>query len=154
MEHIAVEPYSDHLVEEIKPLIQMHYDEIALHKEHVLLDPDWDRYAAIDSTGNLLIVTARNEKMQLVGYAVFFITPHIHYKSTMIASNDILYLHPAYRKGRVGIRLLKDSETACRYRGVNKILWHVKFAKDFRNILYRLGYCDEDAIVGKILKDK
>jgi hypothetical protein len=33
-------------------------------------------------------------------------------------------------------------------------LWHIKFAKDFRHILYRLGYCDEDAIVGKILRDK
>jgi GNAT superfamily N-acetyltransferase len=154
MEHIAVEPYSDQLVEEIKPLIQMHYDEIALHKEVIPLDPDWDRYAAIDSTGNLLIVTARTNEQELIGYAVFFITPHIHYKSTIVAHNDILYLHPEYRRGRTGIRLLKDSETACRHLGVDKILWHIKFAKDFRHILYRFGYCDEDAIVGKILREK
>jgi GNAT superfamily N-acetyltransferase len=154
MEYIAVEPLSEQLIEEFKSLIELHYQEIALHKDSVPLDPDWDRYAAIDATDNLMIVTARNEKQELIGYSVFFITPHIHYKSTIVASNDILYLHPDYRKGRVGIRLLKDSETACRHRGVNKILWHIKFAKDFRNILYRLGYLDEDAIVGKILRDK
>jgi GNAT superfamily N-acetyltransferase len=151
METIAVEQYSDGLIEEIKPLIQLHYDEIALNKEFIPLDPDWDTYAAIAAQGRLLIVTARNEQHELIGYAVFFINQHVHYKSTRMASNDILYLLPEYRRGSTGIRLLKDSETACRARGVDKMLWHIKFAKDFRNILYRMGYVDEDAIVGKII---
>jgi len=153
MDTIAVEPYSDQLVSEIEPLIQLHYDEIALNKEYIPLDPDWDAYKKLADSGNLLIVAARRDG-NLVGYAVFFLMQHIHYKSTKIANNDILYLHPDYRQGRLGIRLIKDSETACRFRGVNKILWHIKFAKDFRTIFYRLGYADEDAIVGKILRNK
>ena len=154
METITVEQYSDGLVEEIKPLIQLHYDEIALNKEHVPLDPDWDTYAALAAAGRLLIVTARNEQNELIGYTVFFINNHIHYKSTKVANNDLLYLHPDYRRGRLGLRLIKDSETACGHRGVDKIMWHIKFAQDFRSILYRLGYADEDAIVGKIIRKR
>ncbi len=150
---IAVEQYSAELIAEIQPLIQLHYDEIALNKEHIPLDPDWDAYQFLADSNRMLIVAAREDGV-LVGYAVFFITQHIHYKSTKVANNDILYLHPDYRYGKKGIRLIKDSETACRHRGVDKILWHIKFAKDFRNIFYRLGYIDEDAIVGKMLRTK
>lgn len=154
METIAVEQYSDDLVEEIKPLIEQHYEEIALNKELIPLDPNWDQYAALAAAGKLLIVCARNEQNELIGYTVFFVNYHIHYQSTLVANNDLIWLHPDYRRGRLGIRLLKDSETACKHRGVDKIVWHIKFARDFRNILYRLGYADEDAIVGKIIRKR
>jgi hypothetical protein len=35
--------------------------------------------------------------------------------------------------------------------GANKITWHVKYSNDFRPILHRMGYADEDSIVGKML---
>ena len=73
--------------------------------------------------------------------------------TTVSASNDVIYLAPEYRQGMAGVRLMKLAETALKQRGVTKVLWHIKFAKDFRKILYRMGYVDEDAIVGKILKD-
>jgi hypothetical protein len=149
---IAVEPYSDGLVEEMLDLIKQHYDEITLNKDVVKLDPDWDRYAELAANDRLLALSVRNDQNKLIGYSWFFIGHHIHYKSLKMASNDVLFLTPEARKGRTGIRLIKDSETACRARGVDKIIWHIKFAKDFRNILYRLGYADEDALVGKILR--
>lgn len=149
---IAVESHSDELIDELKPLIKRHYDEIALNKEDVPLDPDWDQYKALGDAGRMLVVCVRNENSELIGYSVFFLAHHIHYKQTLVANNDVLYLAPEHRNSKVGLRLIKDSETACRARGVNKIIWHVKFAHDFRDILYRLGYADEDAIVGKILR--
>jgi hypothetical protein len=51
-----------------------------------------------------------------------------------------------------GIKLIKASEQELNKINVTKVVWHIKFHKDFRNILYRMGYKDEDAIVGKILK--
>jgi hypothetical protein len=152
MVNFAVEQYSEQLVEDIKPLLDEHYKEVALHKESIPLDPDWSRYKMLADKGLLFVVTARDDN-KLVGYSVFFITQHMHYNSTKMASNDVLYLSPEYRKGMAGIRLIKISEIELKKLGVTKVLWHIKFHKDFRNILYRMGYLDEDAIVGKILKD-
>lgn len=142
----------DNVLVDMQELITHHYDEIALHKEAIPLDPDWVRYKALADSKVLFITTVRDDN-KLIGYAWFFITNHIHYKSTTVAANDVLYLHPDYRKGMTGIKLIKFSESELTKLGVTKAVWHIKFHKDFRNILYRMGYEDEDAIVGKILKD-
>jgi hypothetical protein len=139
--------------DELHSLLRLHYEEIALDRDHIPLDPDWERYEALCDRGNLFVATARNEEQQLIGYSIFFVLNHLHYKSTLVASNDVLYLHPDYRKGTTGIKLIKISESELKRMGVTKICWHIKFHKDFRNILYRMGYKDEDAIVGKVLKD-
>ena len=148
----GIEQYSEELVEAIKPLLERHYQEVALHKEHIPLAPDWARYKKLADANALLIVGARDNG-QLVGYCVFFVSTMVHYMTTVSASNDVIYLAPEYRQGMAGVRLMKLAETALKQRGVTKVLWHIKFAKDFRKILYRMGYVDEDAIVGKILKD-
>ena len=146
-----VEKFSE-VKPEMEDLIKMHYDEVALHKEYIPLDPDWDRYSLMEKNGALFIATARNDG-DLKGYSWFFISNHIHYKSTKVAANDVLFLHPDYRKGTTGVKLIKFSEEELKKLDVNKIVWHIKFHKDFRNILYRMGYADEDAIVGKIIKE-
>jgi GNAT superfamily N-acetyltransferase len=138
--------------EDIKELIKLHYEEIAVNKDVIPLDPDWDRYKALDDSGLIMTVTARDEG-KLIGYAIFFVTSHLHYKSTVYANNDLLYLHPDYRKGLVGVRLITISEGFLKQRGVTKIMWHIKFNKDFSRLLHHLGYVDEDIIVGKIIKD-
>jgi hypothetical protein len=146
-----VETY-EQVVSDIQELIKLHYEEIALNKQDIPLDPDWKRYKMLSDNNMLFVITARDNGT-LVGYSVFFITQHMHYNSTKMASNDVLYLLPEYRKGMTGIKLIKASELELNKINVTKVLWHIKFHKDFRNILYRMGYKDEDAIVGKILKD-
>lgn len=138
------------VADEIEDLLRMHYEEVALHKEAIPLDPDWPRYVSLEEVGQLAVYTARDDG-RLVGYSVFFLYQHIHYKQTRIASNDVLFLHPDYRKGTCGIKLIKHSEQQLKSLGVNKVTWHIKFNKDFRPILHRMGYCDEEVIVGKIL---
>ena len=78
----GVERYSQ-VNEDIKELIKLHYDEIAVNKEDIPLDPDWDRYKLLDDKGLIMIITARDEG-RLVGYSIFFISNHLHYKSTEI----------------------------------------------------------------------
>jgi GNAT superfamily N-acetyltransferase len=137
---------------EIKGLISLHYEEIALNKEVIPLDPDWDRYKTLIANKLAYLITARDDG-KLIGYSIFFVTNHLHYKSTLYANNDLLYLHPNYRKGMIGPRLIQYSEQFLKALGVSKILWHVKFNKDFTRILHHMGYVDEDIIVGKIIKD-
>ena len=138
--------------QDIEYLLKLHYDEIALNKDVIPLDPDWDKYKKLFDLNQLAIFTVRDEG-KLVGYSIFFVTSHLHYKSTIYANNDLLYLHPNYRKGSLGIKLLKSSEIYLKQKGVAKIMWHIKFNKDFRVLLHRMGYIDEDIIVGKIIKD-
>ena len=142
----------DDVKQDIISLIKLHYDEIALDKEHIPLDPDWEKYKQLYDAKRLLIITARDDS-KLVGYSIFFVSNHPHYKSSVYANNDLLFLHPDYRKGSLGIKLIKVSEKILKEIGVVKILWHIKFNKDFRVLLHRMGYIDEDVILGKIVKD-
>ena len=147
-----VEPLSDKLIAEVQPLIELHYEELTLHKQVIKLDPDWNRYKSLADQKMITIITAR-DKGVLIGYSLFFVSPHIHYKNNIMANNDVLYLHPDYRQGRTGLKLIRKCEQVLQEQQVDKIVWHVKYAKDFRQILYRLGYEDEDALVGKIIRN-
>lgn len=147
-----VEPLSDKLIAEVQPLIELHYEELTLHKQVIKLDPDWNRYKSLADQNMITIITAR-DKGVLIGYSLFFVSPHIHYKNNIMANNDVLFLHPDYRQGRTGLKLLRKCEQVLQEQQVDKIVWHVKYAKDFRQILYRLGYEDEDALVGKIIRN-
>jgi hypothetical protein len=131
-------------------LLTEHYNELTLNKEVITLNPDWDRYFELESKNKFHCFTARNDG-ELVGYSAFFVDTHIHYRDLLVATNDVLFLREDLRLGTTGIKLLKFSEQQLRLLNVNKITWHVKFAKDFRPILHRMGYTDEDTIVGKIL---
>ena len=151
MVRYSIDLFNDALIAELGPLIEQHYEELTLHKETIKLDPDWDRYKKLAENNQAVFIGVR-DNFKLVGYSLFFIAPHIHYKENIMANNDVLYLLPEYRKGLTGIRLIKFCEQHLQSLGVDKIIWHIKFAKDFRNILYRMGYIDEDALVGKIIR--
>jgi hypothetical protein len=132
--------------------LEIHYDELALHKDTIPLNPDYDRYLSLESKNQLKIYTLRTDEHILIGYAVFFISPMIHYKSTICATNDLLYISKEYRQGMTGIKFIKYCETKLHEHGVHKITWHIKESNNFIPILKRMGYITEDIIVGKVLK--
>ena len=142
----------DSIKDQIQVLIKRHYAELTLDKDVMKLAPDWDRYNELNSLGKLSIVAAYDGE-KIVGYSVFFLNEHIHYKNNIIANNDVLFLAPEYRLGMTGIKLIKYSEMILQQLGVSKVIWHVKMAKDFRKLLHRMGYQDEDIIVGRALKE-
>jgi hypothetical protein len=142
----------DSIKDKIQVLIKRHYAELTLDKDVMKLAPDWDRYNQLNTDGKLSIVCAYDGD-KIVGYSVFFLNEHIHYKNNIIANNDVLFLAPEYRLGMTGIKLIKYSEMILQQLGVSKVIWHVKMAKDFRKLLHRMGYQDEDIIVGRALKE-
>lgn len=135
---------------ELESLLDKHYEELTLNKELVKLKPMWSSYKELEDKKQFYLFTAREENT-LIGYSAFFLKPHIHYEDLIVATNDVLYLKKEYRFGTTGIKLLKYSEQKVKELGANKITWHVKHSNDFRPILHRMGYADEDVIVGKIL---
>ena len=136
--------------EELKSLLDKHYEELTLDKDVVKLDPIWSLYGELEEKNQFFLFTARDEDV-LVGYSAFFMKQHIHYKDLIVATNDVIFLKKEYRLGITGIKLLKYSEQKVKELGAKKITWHVKYSNDFRPILHRMGYSDEDVIVGKIL---
>ena len=136
---------------EMEPMLEDHYQELTLHKDKIKLAPDWELYDKMEKTGNFYLLTAReSDSNELLGYSAWFVNPHIHYKETIVAANDVLFLRKDQRTGMTGIKLIKYSEQEMR-RYAHKITWHVKGEPDFRPILHRMGYSDEDVIVGKML---
>ena len=147
--NLQVELLGD-IMEEVQILLLQHYEELTLNKHKVKLKPIWSRYLALEEQGKFITVTARIDD-ELVGYSGFFLNQHIHYEDLRVASNDVLFLRKDLRQGMTGIRLIKYSEGTMRDFGANKITWHVKYSNDIRPILHRMGYADEDVIVGKLL---
>lgn len=59
----------------------------------------------------------------LAGYAVATVLPDMHHNRT-IANHDGIFIHPAYRRPRLGLRLMVALEAECRARGAVAIAWH------------------------------
>jgi len=143
-----------HQVEsDIKPLLEKHWEEIALNKDRIKLNPDWEAYDKLEREGKLSIFTARDAGT-LVGYFVVISATHIHYKDHVFASNDIIYLSPEYRKGFVGIRLIKFAEKCLREDGVSVFLINMKEHRPFSKVVERLGFNLTETIYSKFLGDK
>ena len=138
------------IIEDIKPLIVRHWREIALHQDEVPLDPDYAKYKKLEAAGALCIVSCRRDAA-LVGYSIFFLNRHIHYKGCFMASNDVLFLDAPERKGTAGLKLIRESERILEGLGVKRVIWHIKPKHDFSPILRRFGYEQEEIIMGKLL---
>lgn len=139
--------------QEVMPLLLRHWDEIALNKAAVPLNPDWETYEKLEAMGMLHVTTARFEG-EIVGYASYLISPNLHYRTMLVADGDIFYLAKEHRRGSAGIRLLRQAEAHimafCEASGrgydcvyiINKEKAH--FMKDGRSIvgpvLNRLGF--------------
>lgn len=116
-----VESFTERL-EEFRPLFPLHWEELALNKDKVPLDPQYDVYVAREARGELLFVTLR-ELGTPVGYFIGFIAPGLHYRTCLTCTMDIFYVHPAKRGGRGGVKLFKFVEKELRRRGVDR--WFV-----------------------------
>ena len=144
--------FLDSVVEEAKGLLESHWDEIALNKDKIKINPDWDTYYALQEQGKLDIFTARDEGV-LVGYFVVFVSPHIHYKDHLFAKNDLLYLAPSHRKGFTGVKLIKFAEKMLKEDGVSVLVVNTKNHKPFHKLMKFLGFTSEDTEYTKYIGD-
>ena len=134
----AQEKY-DEVIDEIKPLLEAHYAEIAKHKD-IPLSPDWALYKTLESIGALKIFTCRSEHLDnsLIGYGIYFVKHHIHYSTCLVAQQDILFIRKDYR-GK-GMRFIGWCDDQLRAMGVQMTIQHVKATHNFGPMLERMGY--------------
>ena len=140
------------VVDDIKPLIKSHWDEIALNQDRIKLNPDWDAYQNFEDQDRLRIFTAR-DKGELVGYFVVIIGVNIHYKDHLFASNDIIYLSPNHRKGFTGIRLIKFAEKCLREDGISVLTINTKVHQPFDKLMDFLKFNKIERVYSKYVGD-
>lgn len=137
------------VIQEMLPLFEKHYIEIA-HFKDIPLDPDFETYMKMEDAGILRVYTARNEQGVLIGYAVYFLKHNLHYKSSLQALQDIIFIDPAHRG--VGAKLIIWCDRELKKEGVQLVCQHIKVATPHTIALFkRLGYEEIDVILGKRL---
>ena len=124
---------------ELPVIFYEHWKEIALDKKVIPLDPDWNRYATMDSQGYLHMMTVRDDGI-LIGYYLAIVMSHLHYKSSMTAWSDIFYLHPDYRFGWTGYKLFVHTESMLKKLGVQKSYVMTKAHLPINMLMKRLKY--------------
>ena len=132
---------------EILPMLAAHQAEVGKFRDLSPIDPDLGRYQAAEEAGKLLAILARQDGIT-VGYSVNFLLLNLHY-GTPYCSNDLLYVRPGMRKGRVGLRLISETVMRARARGARLMLWHAKEDTALNALLPRLGYEVLDVIHAK-----
>jgi GNAT superfamily N-acetyltransferase len=126
------------VINEIKPLLEAHYKEIAKYQDIPLM-PEWEIYEKMDEIGVMKIFTCRhNDNNELIGYAIFFVKNHIHYKTCKTAMQDILFISPEYR-GK-GMKFIMWCDDRLKEIGVQVVFHHVKETHNFGPMLERIGY--------------
>ena len=134
---------------EVMPLLAAHWAEVAHYKD-IPLDVDVEAYCQFEASGAFRVYTARNGNGVLLGYAAYVVRFNPHYRGSLQAHQDVLFLRPDARG--LGGELVRYSEETLRAEGVQVITQHVKVATPRTGALMeRLGYEAMDVIYVKRL---
>lgn len=150
----AIEHLSEALWEEVQPLLESHWHEVA-HYADIPLKPNRDLYQRIDQTGGLRVYTARTavpagDRGRLIGYLAVFVSHSLHYADHLMANQDVLFVDPLHRGSRCGVDLIRFAHERLREEGVSVLFQHVKHRSDINigPMLTRLlGYEHVDDIL-------
>lgn len=151
--HFALETLEQVRAAGVEELLKRHFEEIAHYKD-IPLEPDWETYALLENAGKLRIFTVR-VRGELVGYCAYALMHNLHYKSSYQAKQDVLFVAPEHRNGRVGAHLILFAERHLRAETppVQVTYQHSKACAqvDIGPLLERCGYELIDTIWAKRL---
>ena len=146
----AVEKLMD-VYDEAKPLLLLHWQEIARNKGLLTLNPDLHAYAAC--ADKLLLITARCGG-RLIGYFLWVLASHPHYKHVLTAEEDLHFLLPEYRRGMTGYNLLRAARDAAVAIGARLLTMREKVGHEHPALLRRLGFAQADIVYTHAVKDR
>ena len=106
-------------------MIRAHHEEAGVHKDTIPLDPDIPRYLQLEEIG-IFRAWAGYSGKTLAAYMGWYVQPHLHYRGSLMAVEDLYYMSPAYRKGSAGRRMFVEVEDEFRPMGVKRIMLHCK----------------------------
>ena len=143
-----VEKYVD-CQKELEALYPEHYEELSVTKNFPL-DPDHETYIKLDNAGILVLITCREDE-GLIGYIIGMMTRNLHYKSCMMATEDIYFLRKMHRAGRTGLNMFKFFEKEVISRGANRIVFTTKIHLDNSKLFEYLKYSFIEKTFSKVI---
>lgn len=135
---------------EMEPLFPQHWRELAVNQHAIKIDLDREKYSNLDKQDMLHVVTVRAGET-LVGYAIAFLMPHMHYKSSgPMAMTDMYFVLPEFRNG-AGLKLFREYERTLREKGIRQAITSCKVHQDHQAFLEALGWTWTDKTFIKLL---
>lgn len=135
---------------EITSLLHIHWEKLALDKDTVPLDPQYNIYLERDRAGQVMYMTLRDAG-RLVGYWIAFIAPGLHYQTCLTAQMDIWNLLPGYEDGRAALVLMRAVEREYKRRGVNRSFIGEKLHTPTGRLFKAFGYEPIETYYSKII---
>jgi ribosomal protein S18 acetylase RimI-like enzyme len=140
-----------HLVEDdLETMMHAHWRECSKDHDAVPFDPDWLVAYTMERCGTLHCFGLYSDG-GLVGYAIFQVSAHLHFKSTRYAFNSGLYVKPECRRGNAGSKLLVESERLLGRMGIKKITYSVPDTSALGPVLKKGGYVPSETYYTKLV---
>lgn len=127
---------------EALPLLMDNQVEVGL-KDLESFDPDIDRYIEMEGQGAAKVFTYRKDGV-LVGYCLVLFFPHPHYRKSLTAFQDVLYVTPKHR-GFGAVKFIKWIDEQIRALGAETMNRSVSVRVDYARTLERLGYVEVES---------
>lgn len=131
-------------VEAREDLTTANWDSVMPYKDLLPLDPDWERYEALEKMGWLLVLGAFTEDNEMVGYSVGTVSRHMHCREVLYYHNESLFVLPGH--GRAGRDLVEQTEVEVAKRGARFVCWHAKKGSPLDHLLNGRGYRAEEVL--------
>ena len=111
------------MVDELRVLHEEHYNETEKLYLDVPFDPDYQRYAASEASGQFVVFTVRRQE-RMIGYLQYYVFRDMHSQGIYQAREDALFLTKAERGSGLAPALLRYAEhclkqLGCRYVGMS-----------------------------------
>lgn len=147
---IQVERFAD-IVAPLRVLFTDMWSDMSRDISLPPLDVNYDGYVRLEAAGVLRTFTVRL-RGALVGAAVFFVSPSMHYGGTKWASSDVIWIRPDMRRPLLGYRLLKFAEDAMQREGVTVLRMGAQLARpELGRLLVYMGYNAAEVHYQKVL---
>lgn len=124
---------------DLEALMHAHWKECSIDQEEVPFDPDWLMGHTMERCG-LLRCFGLFSDFELIGYAIFEVSTHLHFRRTKFAFNSGFYVAPEHRKGATAQFLFVKSEGLLVAMGARKIVYTAPLESPLLKMLEAAGY--------------
>ena len=131
-------------------LRDMHWRELGQFKDELSMAINWQRYDAIEASGSLLVLIVwAGRGREPIGYSVTFLWEHMRYGDLTMAQNDMVFVHPEWRRFGIGKQLLLRTASESRDAGARRMFWNGKPGTALPIVLSKMGYEETEVVYSK-----
>lgn len=134
----AMEPMSDELVAELRPLNALHWQETEAYRHGLPLNPDYAMLQALNRAGRYTAFTVRRDGV-LVGECLMHLFLNSH-TQLLSAKEDTLFVHPDHRVGRLAFKFVQYVRRCLERLGARDLTVSVKIGTRGENFFERMGF--------------